>query len=108
MIWPGVLAMTLIGALGAFFLKSGMDRVDRPAALFRTPRLYLGGFFYLAGAGLNILLLRRMDYSVIYPMTALTYVWSMGLSAAFLGEKITPRKLLGMGAVLGGAVLLCQ
>ena len=28
MIWAGVLAMTLIGAMGAFFLKAGMDRVD--------------------------------------------------------------------------------
>ena len=37
MIWAGVLAMTLIGALGAFFLKAGMDRVDSLISLFRGP-----------------------------------------------------------------------
>ena len=43
MIWAGVLAMTLIGAMGAFFLKAGMDRVDGLRSLFKNYRLYLGG-----------------------------------------------------------------
>lgn len=106
MIWLGAAVMTLIGALGAFFLKAGMDRVDSPKSLFQNPRLYLGGCCYLAGAGLNILLLRQMDYSVLYPMTALTYVWSMGLSAAFLGERITFGKLAGVAAILAGTAIL--
>lgn len=108
MIYLGVLAMTLVGAAGAFFLKTGMDRVEGMASLFKNPRLYLGGCFYLAGAGLNILLLRRLDYSVLYPMTALTYVWSMALSAVFLGEHVTKRKLAGVAAVLAGVLLLSR
>lgn len=108
MIYLAVLAMTLIGATGAFFLKAGMDRVDSLPALFRTPQIYLGGCFYLAGAGLNILLLRRLDYSVLYPMTAVTYVWSMLLSAAFLGESLTRRKLIGVAAVVLGVAILSR
>ena len=108
MIWLAVLVMTLVGAMGAFFLKAGMDRVDSLPSLFRTPKIYLGGCFYLAGALLNILLLRRLDYSVLYPMTAITYVWSMGLSAAFLGERLTGRKLAGVACVLAGVVILSR
>ena len=108
MIWAGVLAMTLIGAMGAFFLKAGMDRVDGLRSLFKNYRLYLGGACYLTGAGLNVLLLRRMDYSVLYPMTALTYVWSMGLSAALLGERLTGRKLAGVAAILAGMLILSR
>ena len=108
MIYLAVLAMTLVGAAGAFFLKGGMDRVDSFAALFKTPRIYLGGCFYLAGAALNILLLRRLPYSILYPMTALTYVWSMALSAAFLGERITRRKLAGVALVLAGVLILSR
>lgn len=106
MIYLCVLAMTLVGAMGAFFLKAGMDRVDGPASLFKNPRIYLGGCFYLAGAALNILLLRRLPYSVVYPMTAITYVWSMTLSAAFLKERITKRKLLGVALILAGVAIL--
>lgn len=108
MIYFGVLAMTLVGAAGAFFLKAGMDRADSLRKVFQTPRIYLGGCCYLAGAGLNILLLRWMDYSVLYPMTALTYIWSMLLSAAFLGERLTRRKLVGVAAILVGVLILRQ
>lgn len=108
MIWLGVVAMTLIGALGAFFLKAGMDRVEGLASLLRTPQIYLGGCFYLTGAVLNILLLRRLDYSVLYPMTALTYIWSMALSAAFLGERVTKQKLIGVAAILAGVLILSR
>lgn len=108
MIYLAVLLMTLVGAAGAFFLKGGMDRVDSLASLFKTPRIYLGGCFYLAGAALNILLLRRLPYSVLYPMTAITYVWSMALSAAFLGERVTRRKLTGVALVLAGVLILSR
>ena len=108
MIWLAVLAMTLIGAMGAFFLKAGMDRVDGLTSLFRTPQIYLGGVFYLTGALFNILLLRHLDYSVLYPMTAITYVWSMALSAAFLGERVTGRKLVGVAAILLGVFVLSR
>ena len=108
MIYLAVLLMTLVGAAGAFFLKGGMDRVDSLAPLFRAPRLYLGGCFYLAGAALNILLLRRLPYSVLYPMTAVTYVWSMALSAIFLGERVTRRKLIGVALILAGVLILSR
>ena len=100
--------MTLIGALGAFFLKAGMDQVNGLASVFRNPRIYLGGTFYLIGALLNILLLRHLPYSVLYPMTAVTYVWSMLLSAAFLGESLTRRKLIGVAAVVLGVAILSR
>ena len=106
MIWAGVLAMTLIGAMGAFFLKAGMDRVDSLISLYREPRIWLGGGCYVAGALCNVLLLRFLDYSVVYPMTAVTYVWSMALSAAFLGERIGRRKLIGVAAILAGVLIL--
>ena len=108
MIWAGVLAMTLIGAMGAFFLKAGMDRVDSLISLFREPRIWLGGGCYVAGALCNVLLLRFLDYSVVYPMTAITYVWSMALSAAFLGERVTKQKLIGVTAILAGVILLSR
>jgi len=107
-IYLAVLAMTLAGAVGAVFLKEGMDRVDGPASLFKTPRIYLGGCFYLTGAVLNILLLRRLPYSVLYPITAVTYIWSMLLSALFLGERVTRRKLAGVALILAGVFILSR
>ena len=53
-----VLVMTLFGSLGALFLKRGSAKVSELKSLVTTPQIWLGGLFYLAGALLNIYLLR--------------------------------------------------
>ena len=91
------LLMTFLGSLGAFFLKKSTGGSLGLRALLCNRFLYLGGVFYVAGALLNIALLHRMEYSVIYPMTAIT-----------LQEKITLRKLLGVALIVFGVFLLTR
>ena len=103
-----VLVMTLFGSLGALFLKRGSAKVSDLKSLVTTPQIWLGGLFYLAGALLNIYLLRGYSYSIVYPLTSLTYVWSLILSALLLHEKVTVQKLFGIAAICLGAFLLVQ
>lgn len=103
-----VLIMTLFGSLGALFLKRGSAKVSELKSLVTTPQIWLGGLFYLAGALLNIYLLRGYSYSIVYPLTSLTYVWSLILSALLLHEKVTVQKLFGIAAICLGAFLLVQ
>ena len=103
-----VLVMTLFGSLGALFLKRGSAKVSELKSLVTTPQIWLGGLFYLAGAFLNIYLLRGSSYSIVYPLTSLTYVWSLILSALLLHEKVTVQKLFGIAAICLGAFLLVQ
>lgn len=103
-----VLVMTLFGSLGALFLKRGSAKVSELKSLVTTPQIWLGGLFYLAGALLNIYLLRGYLYSIVYPLTSLTYVWSLILSALLLHEKVTVQKLFGIAAICLGAFLLVQ
>ena len=103
-----VLVMTLFGSLGALFLKRGSAKVSELKSLVTTQQIWLGGLFYLAGALLNIYLLRGYSYSIVYPLTSLTYVWSLILSALLLHEKVTVQKLFGIAAICLGAFLLVQ
>lgn len=103
-----VLVMTLFGSLGALFLKRGSAKVSELKSLVTTPQIWLGGLFYLAGALLNIYLLRGYSYSIVYPLTSLTYVWSLIISALLLHEKVTVQKLFGIAAICLGAFLLVQ
>ena len=103
-----VLVMTRFGSLGALFLKRGSAKVSELKSLVTTPQIWLGGLFYLAGALLNIYLLRGYSYSIVYPLTSLTYVWSLILSALLLHEKVTVQKLFGIAAICLGAFLLVQ
>ena len=100
-----VLFMTLMGSVAALFLKkaSGVDNVKQ---MIFNSNLYIGGLLYLLSSVLNIWLLRHLDYSVVLPLTSLTYIWTMVLSHFILKEMITIRKIVGIILILIGAVLV--
>ncbi|MEI3328235.1 MAG: EamA family transporter [Coprococcus sp.] len=66
----------------------------------------MGGGLYLISALLNIFVLRYLDYSVVLPLTSITYVWTMIISYLILKESITKRKIAGVALILVGAVLV--
>lgn len=95
--------MTLLGAVASLFLKKA-SQFDGLTTLLTNPNLYAGGFLYLSAAVLNIWILRYLDYSVVLPLTSLTYIWTMILSHLVFREKITREKIIGTGLILAGAV----
>ncbi|WP_456273211.1 EamA family transporter [Bacillus sp. AK031] len=100
-----LLTMTLLGSLGGFFFKK-TSAVTKDALLKTLLFLAIGGFLYLAGAILNILLLKELPYSVVFPLTAITYIWTLGISYKLLGEKITIKKMIGILLIGIGCLLL--
>lgn len=105
MIWylTSLLIMTMLGSVASLFLKraSGSDSI---IAMIKNINLYIGGGLYLASALLNIWILRYLDYSVVLPLTSLTYVWTMLLSYWILKERITKKKICGVFFILIGAI----
>lgn len=97
-----LIAMTWMGSFGAFFLKKCSGSASGPVSLLKSPQLYFGGALYGAGMLFNIALLRQFDYSVLYPMSAVTYIWSLMLSKWLLDEQITKKKLIGIICICTG------
>lgn len=100
-----ILLMTILGAVAGLFLKraSGSDGL---IAIATNPNLYVGGILYLIAALLNVYVLRFMEYSVVLPLTSITYVWTMFVSYLFLRETITKRKIMGVCLIVIGAMIL--
>lgn len=101
-----LVTMTWCGALGGYFLKkaSAQDFKNNRMALIKW--LFIGLVSYGGGAILNIIALRFMPYTVVFPLTSITYIWTMCLSAWLLHEPISARKIAGVGFILIGAVFL--
>ncbi len=102
MLYAALLVMTVMGSVAAFFLKKAAGG-DLKQMLLNI-NLYIGGGLYLLSALINIYLLKYLPYSVVLPLTSLTYIWTMLIASAKLGEKITKRKIIGVLAVVLGAV----
>ena len=98
-----LLVMTLLGSVASLFLKRASGEVGI-IAMLKNINLYVGGFLYLLSAVINIWVLKWLDYSVVLPLTSLTYIWTMILSYLILKEKITKRKIAGVILILIGAV----
>ncbi len=98
-----IIIMTLVGSVASLLLKRTSDS-NSICDYFRNKYLYIGIGLYLLSSVLNIIVLRRMQYSVVLPLTSLTYVWTMIFACYFLGEKITSRKILGVVCIFAGAV----
>lgn len=98
-----LLFMTLMGAIASLFLKkaSGTEGV---LELIRNWNLYIGGGLYVGSAVLNIFILQYLDYSVVLPLTSITYIWTMVFSYWILKEKITKKKIIGVILIIMGAV----
>ena len=73
-----LLVMTLLGSVASLFLKRASGEAGI-IAMLKNINLYVGGFLYLLSAVINIWVLKWLDYSVVLPLTSLTYIWTMVL-----------------------------
>lgn len=100
-----LIVMTMIGSVASLFLKRASSS-KTIFELLKNYNIYIGGFLYLASALLNIYILRYLAYSTVLPFTAITYVWTMVLSYWILKEKITYKKMIGVGLIIIGAIFI--
>ena len=100
-----LLVMTMIGSAASLFLKraTGSEGVLQ---MLRNTNLYLGAGLYFLSALLNIYILKYLDFSVVLPLTSITYVWTMLLSGLVLKEKISAKKIMGVALIFVGAILV--
>ena len=95
--------MTMIGTVASLFLKKASES-ENIIALIKNRNIYIGGVLYLSSAVLNIWILRYLEYSVVLPLTSLTYAWTIVISYLVLKEKITTKKVVGVILILVGAI----
>ena len=100
-----LIIMTMMGAVAALFLKKASEFQNLKQLIFNK-NIYIGGILYFLSALLNIYILRFLYYSIVLPLTSITYIWTMILSYFVFHEKITMKKIIGLGCVFGGVVLI--
>lgn len=97
-----VLAGSVVGSFGAVFLKLGAARITGNLLTFFNRPLALGVFLYLASSVFYGAGIRHGQLSVLYPMVALGYVWTLLWARIFFQEQFTRQKLVGLSLVLLG------
>jgi multidrug transporter EmrE-like cation transporter len=102
-----VLGGSVIGSVGAVFLKSGAHALGRHwSSLLFNWRLAVGVATYLASSVLFVKGMANGELSVLFPMVSLGYICTLAWSSLFFHETVTKVKLYGVGLILTGIVFL--
>lgn len=105
MAYGSLILMTLIGSFAGYCLKKASNDNNWRIILLQ-PWLYGGGALYLIAAGINVSVLKYLQYSVVLPLTSLTYVWTLIISYYFLHEHIGREKIIGITLIVIGSILV--
>ena len=104
--WIALLCMGALASFGSYFLKRASADGLSPTKLIRSRWLYIGGTLYVISAVLNIWLLKRMPYSTVLPLSAMTYIWTLLISHFLLKEEIRTNQFVGVAVILCGVVMI--
>jgi drug/metabolite transporter (DMT)-like permease len=98
---------SFIGSLSAVGFKAGAKRLEiNLLGLLKNWQLIAGVAGYLISSVFFVIGLRRGELSILFPMVSTGYIWTTLWSRLFFGEELTRGKMLGLGLILAGCVLL--
>lgn len=115
--WTLALFSVALSASAQFLMKVGMtmpnvrnalsgDAAAAFVAIVSTPQVLAGLAAYGIGAALWLICLSRIPLMMAYPLVSLAIVAVIALSVLFLGESLTPIRLLGSALVVAGVALI--
>ncbi len=76
--------------------------------LATEPWLWLGLFCYGFSVVVWILALSRVDVSIAYPMLSIGYIVNALAAWALLGESLNTHRIVGIGVIIIGVVILTR
>ncbi len=102
-----VFACTILGSAAQLLIKTGMSHFSpHLSALLTNLPLIAGYTLYGINTLMMVLALKNGEMSLLYPIIALTYVWTTLLSYTLLKEPSNMYKDVGiLTIVLGVAVM---
>lgn len=117
--WSLIFTGVFLNAVAQLLLKAGTNAVGHfhfttenivPIGwkLATQPAILGGMTCYAVSLVVWIMALSRVEVSVAYPMLSVGYVLNAVAAWYFLGESVTPLRLLGIGIIILGVYLVAR
>ena len=98
----------VLGTAAQLFLKAGTNATPVGFGLALEPRILAGVACYAVSLVVWVLALSKTPVSVAYPMVSLGFALNAALAWWLLGEAVTPMRMLGIGIIIVGVVLVAR
>lgn len=114
-----ILLGVLLNAFAQLLLKAGVRQIGHfdftvgnawpVASSLATNVPIIGGLScYVVSVVVWILALSRVEVSIAYPMLSIGYVVNAGLAWFLFGEAVGPQRLIGIGVIIIGVVIVAR
>lgn len=106
-----------LSAIAQTAFKMGVARVQlapdtalwmKALSMVFSPMVLLGLTLYGFGTVLWLFALRQLDLSLAYPFVAMSFVMVAGSGMLFLGEPVQPTRLVGLGLIVLGLLVMAR
>jgi drug/metabolite transporter (DMT)-like permease len=99
------------GAIAALIFKKSSSKIKISTikeTIISTwkSKILIGIIIYGITAIFSIYLLSKLDVTLFYPLTSITYIFSFILAKKYLNEEITKFKILGIILIILGVILV--
>jgi multidrug transporter EmrE-like cation transporter len=102
-----VFSCTILGAAAQLLIKTGMNHFSpHLLALVTNIPLIAGYSLYGINTLMMVLALKNGEMSLLYPIIALTYVWTTLASYTLLGEPSNIYKNVGIATIVLGVAVM--
>lgn len=101
-----IILFTFCGALGGLFFKISTSKITKVTDLLFSKEFYLGVIIYLISASMNIYVLKFLPYTIVLPLTSITYIWTLILARYYLKENVNVQKKVGVFLIILGTILV--
>lgn len=88
------------------FMMGDKSLLQNLVAVASSPWMWLGGVFYVLGTLVWFYIISRHDLSYVYPMVSISYILTAVAGVIIFKEQIPPIRMVGMGIVSLGFVVL--
>ena len=95
---------TILGGIAAVCLKIGATKTFPHHFLNRYSAI--GFSLYGVSTIITVIALKWGELKVIYSLSSVTYIWIGLLSYAVLGEKLPAKRIIGIGCIIVGILLI--
>lgn len=91
-----------LGALGQLFFKLGSGGISSGIFLLLNWQIILGVLLYAIATILLILMLKKAELSLLYPVIATSYIWVAFFSLFLVRETLHIQNWIGILLIVGG------
>lgn len=101
-----MIVSSILGAFGALLLKKASKELKFKISYLFNPYLIPGFLLYFIAVVAFIWLLKTVDLSLLYPMTSMTYIFTIAISVWLLNEKMNKYKWLSIILIILGNIII--